>query len=431
MTTTHAPNRPVLRTSHPVALLAGAISRLVRTRDWRLELWDGRTVAPEGDERFRVTFQQQEGLNRLLGAFPGRAFGRAYAQGLIDVYPLQTFLEAVSHTTLKEEVLAFPSLFRAALALGARPSTGALPNAEAHLHGRRHSRARDGAAIRHHYDVPVEFYQLWLDSTLTYSCAYFEDAQANIDTAERAKLDLVCRKLRLQPGESLLDIGCGWGSLPIHAARHYSAQVVGLTLSPAQAEVARGRVREQGLDDRVEIRLADYRDPVGQQFDTVATIGMLEHVGRKNIPRLAQSIADALRPRGRALVHGITTWPGQAIQRGSFVDAFIFPDGELEDVGYLCTEVERVGFEVRDVESLREHYALTLKQWRERLMSRWDEAERIVGRERLRLWELYLTGSEIGFRNNALSIHQILAVKADDRGQSGLPLTRDDWYRAA
>lgn len=408
--------------------LAAALSQLLGRRDWRLELWDGQTVYPDGDERFRITIRSREALDCLLGALPERAFGRAYAQDLIDVEPLEAFLEAVSRIKLRDQAIALPLFVRAALSLGARPNLDVLRNGEARLRGRRHSRDRDAAAIRHHYDVPVEFYRLWLDSTLTYSCAYFEDEGADIDTAETAKLDLVCRKLRLRPGESLLDIGCGWGSLPIHAACHYGARVLGLTLSPFQAEVARSRVREEGLEDRVEIRLSDYRDPLGQQFDAVATIGMLEHVGRKNIPRLARAVADALRPGGRALIHGITTWPGQSIGRGSFINSFIFPDGELEDVGYLCTEIERARMEVRDVESLREHYALTLRHWRRRLLERWDEAERIIGRERLRLWELYLTGSEIGFRTNQLAIHQILAVKADGAGSSGLPLTRGDWY---
>lgn len=408
--------------------LGAALSRLLGRRDWRLELWDGRTVPAEGEERFCITIRSRAALDRLLGALPERAFGRAYAQDLIDVEPLEAFLEAVSHIRLRDEVIALPLFVRAALALGARPNLEMLRTGEARLRGRRHSRTRDAAAIRHHYDVPVEFYRLWLDSTLTYSCAYFQDEEADIDTAEAAKLDVVCRKLRLQPGESLLDIGCGWGSLPIHAAQMYGARVVGLTLSPSQAEVARHRVREKGLGDRVEIRLADYRDPLGEQVDTVATIGMLEHVGRKNIPRLARSIADALRPGGRALIHGITTWPGQSIGRDSFISSFIFPDGELEDVGYLCTEIERAGMEVRDVESLREHYALTLRHWRRRLLAHRDEAERIIGRERLRLWDLYLTGSEIGFRTNQLAIHQILAVRADEEGRSGLPLTRADWY---
>ncbi len=430
MSAVQTPHRPLLPTTDPVALLATAISRLVGTRDWRLELWDGRTVMPQGEERFRITLHHKDAIDRLLGAFPARGFGRAYAEDLIDVYPLDSFLEAVSGITPVEQVFALPLMVGSSLALGARPSFESLREGEARLRGRRHSRERDAAAIHHHYDVPFEFYKLWLDSTCTYSCAYFEDAHADIDVAQRAKLDLVCRKLRLQPGESLLDIGCGWGSLPIHAARWYDAQVVGLTLSPVQAEVARRRVREQGLEDRVEIRLADYRDPLGQTFDTVATIGMLEHVGRRHIPRLARTVVDALRPGGRALVHGITTRPGHVMQRGSFVDAFIFPDGELEDVGYLCTEIERVGAEVRDVESLREHYALTLRQWRERLAAHWDEAESIVGRQRLRLWELYLAGSETGFRTNALAIHQILAVKSDQRGQSRLPITRNDWYRA-
>lgn len=415
-------------TPDPAAALADALSRLIGRRDWRLELWDGRSVGPESEEAFRISFRRKEVLDRLVGAMPERAFGRAYAEDLIDVTSLEVFLEAVTRITPRNQLVALPLFFRAAFALGARPNLDILRSGEARLRGKRHSRERDAAAIQHHYDVPVEFYRLWLDSTLTYSCAYFEDERDDIDTAEAAKLDLVCRKLRLQPGESLLDIGCGWGSLPIHAALHYGARVVGLTLSPSQAEVARQRVQERGLEDRVEIRLADYRDPSLGQFDTVATIGMLEHVGRKNIPLLTGAIAGAMRPGGRALIHGITTWPGQSIGTGSFVNAFIFPDGELEDIGYLCTEVARAGLEVRDVENLREHYALTLRHWRRRLLERWEEAERIIGRQRLRLWELYLTGSEIGFRTNGLSVHQILAVKADEHARSGLPLTRGDWY---
>lgn len=412
------------------AALAAAISRLLGRRDWRLDLWDGRTVPAQGSESFCISIRSREALDRLLGALPERAFGRAYAEDLIDVEPLDAFLEAVAHVTLRNQLLGLPLFFRAALALGARPNLEGLRAGEARLRGRRHTRHRDAAAIRHHYDVPVEFYRLWLDSSLTYSCAYFERETDDIDTAETAKLNLVCRKLRLRPGESLLDIGCGWGSLPIHAARVYGARAVGLTLSPAQANVARRRVLEEGLQDRVEIRLADYRELSAEPFDAVATVGMLEHVGRKNIPLLIRGIAGALRPGGRALIHGITTWPGNSIGRDSFVNAFIFPDGELEDVGYLCTEIARAGLEVRDVENLREHYALTLRHWRRRLLERRDEAERIVGRERLRLWELYLTGSEIGFRSNGLSVHQILAVKADNQGRSGLPLTRGDWYAA-
>lgn len=306
MTTSQVSDRTEARVHGGAAALAGAISKLLGTRDWRLELWDGRTVAPEGAERFWVTFHSEEALDRLLGAFPSRAFGRAYAEDLIDVYPLRPFLEAVSGVTLREEALALPLLIGAALMLGARPSAVFLREGEARLRGRRHSRSRDAAAIRHHYDVPVQFYQLWLDSTLTYSCAYFKDAEDDIDTGEAAKLELVCKKLRIQPGESLLDIGCGWGSLPIHAARFHNARVVGLTLSPAQAEVARQHVREHGLEDRVEIRLADYRDPLDTTFDTVATIGMLEHVGRKNIPRLARSI---VVPCDQAGEHSCTESP--------------------------------------------------------------------------------------------------------------------------
>ena len=410
------------------ARLAAAMSAMIGTTEWSLELWDGRTVPATGRQRFRIALRSPEGLDRLLGALPERAFGRAYAAGLIDIDPLEEFLDTVSTSTVAAKAVAVPRLIRAAVGLGARPRFGPLPEGEARLRGPRHSRRRDEAAVRHHYDLPVEFYALWLDTSLTYSCASFAEPSDTIDTAQRAKLDLVCRKLRLQPGERLLDIGCGWGSLPIHAATHYGVSVVGVTLSPAQAAHARRRVAELGLARQVEIRLADYRDDLGVAVDAVSSIGMIEHVGHANIGRFTDAVAGALRPGGRALIHGITARRGGAIERGSFTDAFIFPDGELEDVGVLASTLERSGLEVRDVENLREHYALTLRSWRDRLEDRWAEAEAIVGPVRMRLWKLYLTGSEIGFRRGRVSVNQFLTVKPGPRGESELPLTRADWY---
>lgn len=413
-----------------VERLAAAIGVAIGSRDWTLRLWDGRTAgSPAAESLFELVFDSPRGLDMLLSAGPERAFGRAFAEGLLDVRPLQPFIDLLSQTSPTQVLRGAPRLLLAALALGARPVRAPGRSLEARLRGLRHSPRRDAEAVRHHYDVPVEFFRLWLGSSLTYSCAYFTHPDDDLDTAQRAKLELVCRKLRLQPGEHLLDIGCGWGSLLIHAAQHHGVNAVGITLSPTQAAIARQRVSDLGLDGRVEVRLADYREPVGRSFDAVASIGMLEHVGRAKIPRYARAVHDALRPGGRALVHGITAPPGGGITRGSFVDAFIFPDGELEEAGFLNLQLEIAGLEVRDDENLREHYALTLAHWRERFEATWEQAEGLVGIERLRVWRLYLAGAETGFRRGTTAIHQFLAVKPGLSGEAPVPLTRDDWYR--
>jgi cyclopropane-fatty-acyl-phospholipid synthase len=409
--------------------LAAAISRIIGSHGWTLRLWDGRAVGPDAAESgFDLVFHSRRGLDVLLSATPERAFGRAYAEGLIDVEPLHPFLELMSHTTPGQLLRGAPALLLAGLELGARPVRPPSRSLEARLRGIRHTPRRDAQAVRHHYDVPLEFYRLWLDGSLTYSCAYFRNREDDLETAQQAKLDLVCRKLRLQRGERVLDIGCGWGSFLIHAAQHYDVHGVGITLSPSQAAVARQRINELGLDGRLQVRLADYREPLGRTFDAVASIGMLEHVGRAKMLRYARAVHAALRPGGRALIHGITAPPGNGITRGSFVDAFIFPDGELEEAGFLSLQLDNAGLEVRDDENLREHYTLTLRHWQERLQAHWQEAERLVGIERLRVWRLYLAGAETGFRRGTTAVHQFLAVKPDQRGDAQLPLTRDDWY---
>jgi cyclopropane-fatty-acyl-phospholipid synthase len=409
--------------------MAAAIAATIGSDRWTLRLWDGRVVGPDGAaSRFELEVQSRRGLDLLLSGAPERAFGRAYAEGLIDVQPLRPFLELMSQATPAQLLRGAPRLLLAGLALGARPVRGTARSVEARLRGIRHTPRRDAQAVRHHYEVPLAFYRLWLDASLTYSCAYFRSRDDDLETAQRAKLDLVCRKLRLQPGETVLDIGCGWGSFLIHAAQHHGVRGVGITLSPSQAAVARQRIAELGLDDRLEVRLADYREPLGRSFDAVASIGMLEHVGRANMLRYARAVHAALRPGGRALLHGITAPPGNGISRGSFVDAFIFPDGELEEAGFLSLQLDNAGLEVRDDENLREHYALTLRHWQERFEARAEEAESLVGAERVRIWRLYLAGAEVGFQRGTTAVHQFLAVRPDKDGSSGLPLTREDWY---
>ena len=420
--------------SEPAVMRTGQVERLFRllseawrSERWRLELWDGRGAGEAETARFVLRFRSRRGLDRLIGDFPERGFGRAYVEGSVEVDGLDAFLAQTDELRAGRMARLVPGLVAAALALGARPDPRRLP-VEARLRGRLHTTRRDREAIRHHYDQPAEFYRLFLGRTMTYSCAVFTDPRQDLDAAQEAKLDLVCRKLRLRPGERLLDIGCGWGSLVFHAAQHHGARATGITTSPAQARWAARRARELGLEGRAEVRLADYRDPLPQPFDAVASVGMVEHVGPRGMRRYSDTVFRLLRPGGRALIHGITTPPGSH-GSGSFISSFVFPDGRLQEVGAMVGALQRAGLEVRDVESLREHYALTLRAWVERLDGGWDEAIRLVGRPRARVWRLYMSGSRVGFELGSVSVHQILAVRQDARGGSGLPLSRADWYR--
>jgi cyclopropane-fatty-acyl-phospholipid synthase len=397
------------------------------TRQWRLRLWDGAEVSDEAPATFTLTLSTRRGLDRLLGSLPERAFSRAFVSGDLDIEPLEPFLDALLKTTAWKLLRSWPAVAAASLALGARPDRARLEAVESRLRGRRHTPSRDAEAVKHHYDLPPEFYALWLDATMTYSCAYFERADVDLETAQRAKLDLVCRKLRLQGGERLLDIGSGWGSLVIHAAQNYGVRALGITLSPRQVEISRQRIEELGLSGRAEVRLADYRDDLGETFDAVASVGMFEHVGR-HMDVYTKAIHRCLRPEGRVLAHGITTPSELLTTRGTFTDAFVFPDYRLHRVSRVVSSLEAAGLEVRDVESLREHYALTLHQWVDRLRRRRREAEELVGRERVRVWDLSMSGAELGFQRGTMGVHQILAVRMGSEGESALPLTRADWY---
>jgi len=406
-----------------------ALARLLGTDRFCLAFWNGDTIDGAAPPAFTLALGSRHALDVLVGGLPERAFGRAYVAGELEIEPLEPFLERMARVPAWRVAAGWPQVVAAAIALGARPARGASGDAEAHLRGLRHSRARDAAAVRHHYDLPPEFYALFLDRTMTYSCAYFEREDVDLDTAQVAKLDLVCRKLRLRADERLLDVGSGWGSLVLHAAREYGVRAVGITLSPRQLAVAQRSAAEAGLEDRAQFRLVDYRDIADERFDAIASVGMVEHVGRDHLREYARALRGALRPGGRALVHGITCRPQAHLNRASFINTFVFPDGELEDVGRVVRELEFGGLEVRDVESLREHYALTLRHWRRRLDEHWDEAVRLAGERRARVWRLYMTGSILGFRLGSIAIHQTLAVRPTESGASGVPLTRSDWYR--
>lgn len=264
---------------------------------------------------------------------------------------------------------------------------------------------------------------------MVYSCAYFESAGDGIDTAQTQKLDYICRKLRLRAGERLLDLGCGWGGLLIHAARNYGVQAFGITLSIPQAEIAGQRIREQGLTDQCRVDVYDYRDlESGAEFDKLVSVGMFEHVGEAMLPEYFRQAWLRLRPGGTFLNHGIASSAGFKRSGPSFIDKYVFPDGELVPIHVTLRAAELSGFEVRDVESLREHYALTLREWVRRLESKAEQAKNIVEDSTYRVWRLYMSGSAHAFKTSRLNLYQVLLSKPD-HGQSRLPLTREDWYR--
>jgi cyclopropane-fatty-acyl-phospholipid synthase len=273
------------------------------------------------------------------------------------------------------------------------------------------------------------FYRLFLGPSLTYSCARFTDERMSLEAAQAAKHEAVSRKLGLgdRAGMRLLDIGCGWGSMALHAATRHGAEVVGVTISAEQAAAARERVAEAGLSDRVEIRLQDYRDLAGESFDAVSSAGMFEHVGAARTAEYFTVVRSLLRPHGRLLNHAISSAGGSVMGRKSFIARYVFPDGELLDVGEVVLAMERAGFEVRDVESLREHYARTLRCWVANLEANWNQAVALVGPARARIWRLYMAASALGFEDGGIAIHQVLGVVPDPAGGSGMPATRREW----
>jgi cyclopropane-fatty-acyl-phospholipid synthase len=307
--------------------------------------------------------------------------------------------------------------------------------------GPRHTPVRDAAAIQFHYDVGNEFYKMWLDQRMVYSCAYFRNAEYTLDQAQEAKLDHICRKLRLKPGERLLDIGCGWGGLIMYAAKNYGVDATGITLSENQAALARQRIEEAGLGDRCRVAIRDYRTLAeGDNYDKISSVGMVEHVGLSHLPVYFESAYRALKPGGLFMNHGIVSL-GEARPRSikenvfrkfwkadAFIDKYVFPDGKLTATKDVIGAAEAVGFEVRDVESLREHYAMTLRHWVKSLEEKSEEATALVGKHTFRVWRLYMAASANAFATAAINILQTLLAKPDERGRSNIPMTRADLY---
>jgi cyclopropane-fatty-acyl-phospholipid synthase len=399
-----------------------------------LEAWDGSRLGP-ADAPATIVVRSPRALRRLLYAPNELGLGRAYVAGDLDlegdVFAALGSRELIGERDEHVELrLGRGRALRAALRLGALGPPPAPPPEEARLRGSRHSKARDAAAVQHHYDVSNDFYRLVLGSTMTYSCAYFERADGDLDDAQCAKYDLVCRKLGLGPGMRLLDVGCGWGGMLMHAAEHYGVEAVGVTLSTRQHELAQERIADRGLSGRVQVRVQDYRDLSDGPYDAISSIGMFEHVGLERLSEYFGVLHGLLRERGRLLNHGISRPPGPAaIDPHSFIGRYVFPDGELHEIGSVVSAMQQQAFEVRDVHSLREHYALTLRAWVANLETHWDRAVELVGAGRARVWRLYMAGSALNFEAARTSIHQILGVKLGARGESDMPLRREGFDR--
>ncbi len=415
----------------------------VAARPFAVRFWDGTVDPPPDEPEFVLVLRHPGALRKMLLPPTEASMGAAYARGHVDI---EGDVEAAA--AVAEDVAARirrPSALLKVMARAARlpknTQEGAIgPFSSGSPHGSRHSRERDAAAVRGHYDVGNDFYRLFLDERMVYSCGYFADGIDDLDRAQEAKLDHICRKLRLRPGERLLDIGCGWGAMVIHAAQGYGVEALGITLSEPQAALARERIAAAGLSDRCRIEVVDYRDlPEDAVFDKISSIGMVEHVGRRRMQTYFRVAERHLRPGGLFLNHGIVSLdpPPGLLGRArilalrpfvSFIQRYVFPDSELVSVTEVTAPGERVGLEVRDVESLREHYARTLRHWVERLEDNQEEARRLVGDPTYRVWRVYMAGCAHAFQTGWIGLIQTLWGKPTAKGALPLPPTRADLY---
>ncbi len=415
----------------------------VAGRSFAVRFWDGRVDAPPDEPEFVLVLRHPGALRKMLLPPTEAAMGAAYARDDIDIEGDVEAAVSVGEDAaqrIRRPGVLLGLMARAARLPGARELGGIGPFSRGTPRGSRHSRGRDAAAVRGHYDVGNDFYRLFLDERMVYSCAYFADGVDDLDRAQEAKLDHICRKLRLRPDERLLDIGCGWGALVAHAAKRYGVRALGITLSEPQARVARERIAAAGLADRCRIEVRDYRDlPADEWFDKIASVGMVEHVGRRRMRTYFRAAARHLKPGGLFLNHGIVALdgpPGPARRAGnillrpfvSFIQRYVFPDSELVSVTEVTAPGERIGLEVRDVESLREHYARTLRHWVARLETNQDEARRLVGDATYRVWRIYMAGCAHAFETGSIGLVQTLWGKPAADGTLPLPSTRADLY---
>ncbi|MCF3177297.1 class I SAM-dependent methyltransferase [Streptomyces sioyaensis] len=414
----------------------------------RIRAWDRSESGPPGAPT--LVIRHRRALRRMLFRPGELGLARAWVAGDLDIEgDLYAALDLLAGLIWERpgspgpqraavlRALARPEMRAAArqlLALAGAPVPPAPPAEEVRRRrGPLHTLRRDKEAISHHYDVGNDFYALVLGPSMVYSCAYWGTADqgvATLEDAQRAKLDLICRKLGLQEGMRLLDVGCGWGSMVLHAVREYGVRAVGITLSEEQATFARKRVAEAGLTDRIEIRVQDYREVHDEPFDAISSVGMAEHVGRAQYAEYAGALYSLLKPGGRLLNHQIARRPvadEEAYHVDEFIDRYVFPDGELAPLGRTVGQLEEAGFEVRDVEAIREHYARTLRQWVVNLEQHWEQAARLTSPGRARVWRLYMAASALSFERNRIGVNQVLAVKTPEGGDSGLPLRTRTW----
>ncbi|MFJ1606277.1 class I SAM-dependent methyltransferase [Streptomyces sp. NPDC088253] len=435
--TTPRPARPARRGAAHL-LTALAEDALGAPLPLRLRAWDGSEAGPP--DAPVVVVRSRRALRRLLWQPGELGLAQAYVTGELDVEgdlaaALRTMWGAVRERGLHPPRLAPADRARAArtaLRLGAVGPRPATPASQARLRGGLHSKSRDRAAISHHYDLSNAFYRLLLDETMAYSCGYWtsDEPESGLVDAQRAKLELVCRKLALVPGARLLDIGCGWGSLTLYAAERHKAQVTAVTLAREQAAYVREQVRERGLEHQVDVVCQDYRDIEGGAYEAVATIEMGEHVGDAEYPAFAASLHRLVRPQGRVLVQQMSRG-SVAPGGGAFIEAYIAPDMHMRPLGETVGLLEGAGLEVRSVESLREHYVRTVGAWHRTLEERWDDVVRLVGRETARVWRLYLVGGALAFEQRRMGVDQILGVRPAPGGSSGMPAIPRAWYREA
>jgi cyclopropane-fatty-acyl-phospholipid synthase len=395
------------------APLRQAVEQAMPERRFRVRFWDGSEIPCTDGNGTGPTFtlRSPAALAHVLRAPGELGLSRAYVSGALEVDDLDGVIDMLD--TIQAPQLETSDRVRLAIALAracgvTRPPR--VPVAELRPRGRLHSKERDARAVRHHYDVSNELFKLFLDESMTYSCAIFSRGASTLEEAQREKLDLVCRKLALKEGERVLDVGCGWGSFVLHAAREYGVRAVGITLSPSQAELARERVAQAGMSEQIEIRVEDYRDLRGERFDAIASIGMVEHVGSAQIDEYARTLASLLDSRGRLLNHGIARLRHDLPEHaGAFTQRYVFPDGVPLQLSRVLLALERAEFVTEHVEGFAQDYYRTLGEWIARLDSNRERAEQLVGPERVRVWRLYLRGARNIFKVGFVSIYQTLA----------------------
>ncbi|TIC84510.1 methyltransferase domain-containing protein [Nocardioides sp. GY 10127] len=406
----------------------------------RLEVFDGSSAGP-ADAPVTLELMSERGLAYVVGAPGDLGFARAYVSGELKIHgvhegdPYEALALLMNHTKFRipspSDAIALVKGLASTVGLKALtppppPPQEALPRWRRVVEGVRHSLGRDAEAIHHHYDVSNTFYEHVLGPSMAYTCAVYPELDSTLEQAQEEKFDLVCRKLGLQPGQRLLDVGCGWGGMVRHAAKHYGVKALGVTLSREQASWAKAAIDAEGLGDLAEVRHSDYRDVLEDGFDAVSSIGLLEHIGVKQYPAYFSFLRSRLRPGGRLLNHQITRPHNKPTSTGQFIDRYVFPDGELTGSGTIIAAAQDCDLEVVHEENLRKHYAMTLRDWNRNLVENWDACVAEVGLGTARVWGLYMAGSRLAFERNEIQLHQVLATRTTEDGDDGFGL-RPTW----